>query len=231
MTQSDWQDRRQEWSDGETAEVYDLQRFSSAGGRRKHDNDVSRLLSALRSHLPQATGEGPPTILDLPCGTGRLHADLQAAGYKVHGADLSTEMLNVASTATDSASLLLSEAEHLPLVDDCADAVLSLRFLIHIRDATARHRILSEMSRVARHLVIAQVRDPRSLKHRMRQLRSALRLPAKLREPTLDRAALNRELEAAGLKLLAICPISRLFSDKALFIARPLRRGGDQHAD
>ena len=230
MTQADWQNRRQEWNDVETAKAYDDQRFSSAGGRRKHANDVSCLLSALRKHLPLSTGDESPTILDLPCGTARLHADLSAAGYSVHGADLSKEMLSVASTATDSASLLLSEAEHLPLVDDSADAVISLRFLIHIRDAAARHRILSEMSRVARHLVIAQVRDPRSLKHRMRRLRSALHMPATLREPTLDQSALQGELHASGLDLLAVCPISRLFSDKALFVARPLRRGGGRHA-
>ena len=228
MIQAEWQKRRQGWTDAETVKVYDEQRFSTAGGRRKHANDVSCLLSALSSHLPQATADGSPTILDLPCGTGRLHADLQAAGYRVHGADLSTEMLSAASTATDSASLLLSEAEHLPLIDDSADAILSLRFLIHIRDAAARRLILSEMSRVARHLVIAQVRDPKSLKHRMRRLCSALRLPTTLREPTLNRTTLKEELGAAGLELLEIRPISRLFSDKALFVARPLRREGDQ---
>ena len=231
MSASDWQQRRQEWTDEEAAERYDMQRFSSAKGRRKHSNDIKCLLAALGAHLPKAPSDEPHTILDLPCGTGRLHADLQAAGYKVHGADLSKEMLEVASKSVGSAPLLRSEAERLPLVDSCADVIISLRFLIHIRDAVARQRILSEMSRVARHLVIAQVRDSRSLKHRLRRLRHSLHLPAKLREPTLDQAALANELKSAGLELLAVSPISRLFSDKALFIARPLRRAGDLRDD
>lgn len=137
----------------------------------------------------------------------------------------------MASKSAGSGALLRSEAERLPLIDSCADVIISLRFLIHIRDAVARQRILSEMSRVARHLVIAQVRDSRSLKHRLRRLRHSLHLPAKLREPTLDQAALANELRSAGLELLAVSPISRLFSDKALFIARPLRRAGDLRDD
>ena len=88
MSSSDWQQRRQEWTDAEAAERYDKQRFSSAKGRRKHGNDIACLLSALSTHLRQATGDEQQTILDLPCGTGRLHTDLRSAGYRVPGSQV-----------------------------------------------------------------------------------------------------------------------------------------------
>lgn len=231
MSRADWQTRRQDWTREESARAYDERRFASSSGRRKHANDIACLRDALSQFLPREREGELPTVLDLPCGTGRLHTDLAAAGYRILGIDLSAEMLRVAGTSTDTSALLLSEAEHLPLIDDSADAVLSLRFLFHIRDASTRRRILSEMGRVARHIVIGQVRDPRTVKHRLRRLRRALRLPIVLREPTLDRASLEEELSAAGLELLALRPISRLFSDKSLFVARPLRREGGRPVD
>jgi SAM-dependent methyltransferase len=231
MSPSDWQVRRQGWTSQETAGAYDERRFSSPAGRRKQANDVARLCAALSRFLPGDKVDAPPTVLDLPCGTGRLHAPLAAAGYRVFGADLSAAMLCAGGAPAGSSAMLLAEAERLPLADNSADAVLSLRFLFHIRDASARRRILSEMARVTRHVVIGQVRDPRSLKHRLRRARRALHLPVTLREPALDRVALGEELAAAGLELLDILPISRLFSDKTLFVARPFRTADGRSAD
>lgn len=41
-------------------------------------------------------GEGPKTVLDMGCGTGRLACDLAARGHRVTGADPGTAMLNIA---------------------------------------------------------------------------------------------------------------------------------------
>jgi hypothetical protein len=78
------------------------------------------------------------------------------------------------------------------------------------------------MARVTRHLVIGQVRDPRSLKHRSRRVRRALGASLDLREPSLTRPELVEELKASDLELVALVPLSRLFSDKSFFVARPL---------
>lgn len=205
------------------AEGYDQRRFASVLGRRKHRNDVARLLDTLAHHLP-SPGRGPGgLILDLPCGTGRLGAELMAAGYRVVGADLAPVMLSqAAASAASPMHLLCAEAEHLPLPAAAVDVVISLRFLIHIQDPAVRREILAEMARVTRHLVIGQIRDPHSLKHRGRSLRRALGCAAQLREPSPTHTQLEAELRDAGLELLSRVPISRVFSDKSLFVARPL---------
>lgn len=227
MSASEWEGRRQAWTSPATVGAYEESRFASFLGRRKHANDLARLLAALTRHLP-GPGHG---LLDLPCGTGRLHADLTSAGYSVCGGDLSAEMLRVCACGPDDpVPLIRAEAERLPLATDGVDAVVSLRFLFHIRDTAARTGIQNEMARVARHLVIGQVRDPRSLKHRLRRLRRALHLPANPGEPALDREALRAELATCNLDLIDLIPIARLFSDKALFVARPLRKAAGRSA-
>ncbi|MDP6955283.1 MAG: class I SAM-dependent methyltransferase, partial [Planctomycetota bacterium] len=116
MNARDWRDRRRGWSASPVAEGYDQRRFASVLGRRKHRNDVARLLDTLAHHLP-SPGRGPGgLILDLPCGTGRLGAELMAAGYRVVGADLAPVMLSqAAASAASPMHLLCAEAEHLPL--------------------------------------------------------------------------------------------------------------------
>lgn len=49
----------------------------------------------------QEFGAGTQSILELGCGTGQLAALLAGAGYRVHGVDLSEEMLKRAATRRD----------------------------------------------------------------------------------------------------------------------------------
>ena len=223
MSAPEWRERRRGWSAAPLADAYDRRRFGSVLGQRKHKNDVTRVLKTMARHLPpEVRGEGG-LVLDLPCGTGRLGGALAAAGYAVVGADLSREMLcQAVATAGSPNGMLCAEAERLPFTDEAVDVVLSLRFLIHIQDASARRGILAEMARVTRHLVIGQVRDPRSLKYRSRRVRRALGASLDLREPSLTRPELVEELKASDLELVALVPLSRLFSDKSFFVARPL---------
>lgn len=69
---------------------YDRKRFSSFAGRvfnRMEQRTITKCFSSL------AAGS---TIADAPCGTGRLAEPLLTAGYRVHGLDISDEMLEVA---------------------------------------------------------------------------------------------------------------------------------------
>jgi hypothetical protein len=69
-----------------------------------------------------------------------------------------------------------------------------------------------------------QVRLASSAKHRARGLRARVGLARRFR-PAQGRAELADELAAAGLELVELAPLARLFSDKALLLARPARRG------
>ena len=72
------------------AEVYD---------RLTWDVDYGRILDFLEALL-QARDRHPKTVLDLACGTGSLSVLLAKRGYRVIGADMSEDMLAVASEKT-----------------------------------------------------------------------------------------------------------------------------------
>jgi hypothetical protein len=109
-----------------------------------------------------------------------------------------------------------AEGERLPFADGAFDACVCLRFLFHVDTAEARARFLAELRRVSRLAVVGEVRWGATAKHASRRLRRHAGL-----RPAFDAALLARELADAGLVLEALRPVSRLFSDKALFRARP----------
>jgi 2-polyprenyl-3-methyl-5-hydroxy-6-metoxy-1,4-benzoquinol methylase len=89
QTKLDW-DPVTHYKDVAVAERYDRERFSSFAGR---------VFNALeRRELRRAFGGIPrtATVLDLPCGTGRLAQTLLDEGFHVTGADISPAMLHVA---------------------------------------------------------------------------------------------------------------------------------------
>jgi 2-polyprenyl-3-methyl-5-hydroxy-6-metoxy-1,4-benzoquinol methylase len=73
------------------AEEYDRIRFSSIAGKAFDRLEKRSILKAF-SDLPKGA-----TIVDAPCGTGRLAEALLEAGYDVLGIDISPEMLDVAA--------------------------------------------------------------------------------------------------------------------------------------
>ena len=198
-------DKKHRWRDPEVARTYNERRFRTRLGRLKHGLDARLILGLL-----ERAGE-VKTVLDLPSGTGRLLPELVAAGYRAVGADLSSAMLEQGRATSE---VLQADGEHLPFADGAFDAVVSLRFLFHVDAEGPRRRILTEMARVARRCVIGEVRFGGNVKHASRRL---LR-PSKVR-PTARHGELERELAAAGLTLDELRPVSRLFSDKALFRA------------
>ena len=208
--------KRDAWRDVRVAAEYEARRFRTPLQRLKHRRDERLVLALL------ASAAGVRRVLDLPCGTGRLWPALSAAGFSVVGADVALEMMRVGreKRPDGQATLVQADAEHLPFRSAAFDAVVSLRFLFHLQ-AAERLSILAEMRRVAQDgVVVGQVRYRWTLKHLGRWLRSRVGQSSRYR-PSQDRRAIESELSAAGLELVTLRPVSRLFSDKALFLARP----------
>lgn len=209
-----YDERRLSYRDARVAGEYDRRRFASALGRRKHAHDAARVARALRGLPPGAR------VLDVPAGTGRLAGALAAAGWRPLGADLSVEMLRAGEPWTSGAARLAADVERLPLRDGAVAAVVCLRFFFHVDRPAARERILRELARVARDVVVIEERGRGTAKHAGRRLRGRLGLGRPARPaPGLD--DLRGELERAGLTLERALPVSRLFSDKLLLVARP----------
>lgn len=89
-TLASW-DPNTHYKDEGVAAQYDAIRFSSPAGRVFNRLERATIVNAFAG-VPLGA-----TIADFPCGTGRLAEALLEAGYRVHGLDISAEMLQVAS--------------------------------------------------------------------------------------------------------------------------------------
>ncbi len=205
-------EKKRRYRDAAVAERYERVRFGGLLGGVKAARDERLVLSILGAPV------GDAVVLDLPCGTGRLLRPLALAGHRVVGADVSCEMMRAAEGAGSPRDLgrVQADAEQLPFADDAFDAVVSLRFLFHVDVPEVRVRVLREMARVARRLVVVQERDAATLRGRRRAREGGRRTGP-------DRHELAAELAEAGLRLMRAVPVARLFSDKSLFVAEPVR--------
>ena len=210
--------KRDRWRDLRVAGEYEARRFGTPLARWKHRHDEALVAALLARSGPHAS------VLDLPCGTGRLFPVLRRTVPLVFGADLALEMMQAGRAARQGEAVPLFQADalRLPLADASVDALVSLRFLFHFERAE-RVAMLREFARVARRAVLVQTRLAANLKHAGRWLRSRAGLARRYR-PAPGRAELERELAEAGLELVELVPVSRLFSDKALLLARPRRQ-------
>lgn len=106
------------------------------------------------------------TVLDVPCGGGRVFLRLAEHGYKVMGADLSDAMINYAQQNANKAGLGITidkqDIEALSYADQTVDTIVCFRLFQHFPTAAIRQRAVSEMCRVARHSVVMSYFSPYS---------------------------------------------------------------------
>jgi SAM-dependent methyltransferase len=67
--------------------------YDSFYSEKDYPGEARFVLSRVAQRLPQAS---PMSILDLGCGTGRHDIEFVRAGHRVHGIDLSAQMLEIA---------------------------------------------------------------------------------------------------------------------------------------
>ncbi|MGE3174919.1 MAG: class I SAM-dependent methyltransferase [Planctomycetota bacterium] len=116
------------------------------------------------------------SILDLPCGHGRLSGLLHQHCDRLVEADWSFTMvsLNKQDHGVDERRYMRCSALQIPLPDRSVDAVVSFRLSHHLETQELRELHLRELFRVARKAVIVTWFSASSLKNRLRQLRVAL---------------------------------------------------------
>jgi SAM-dependent methyltransferase len=71
-------------------------------------------------------------VLDLGCASGRETVELQAAGLRVVGLDLTAAFLRIAQARYPAAGYLLGDALHLPLASQALDGVWAMASLLHL---------------------------------------------------------------------------------------------------
>ncbi len=138
---------------GGVAQDYDNKRFSHFFGRWI---DSRERLSVTRAMERIPAGS---SVLDIPCGTGRITEHLLDLGYKVSGADISQDMMGIAreriGTHPNFVGFHQVDAEDTKLPAASFDCITSIRLMGHL-PREVKVRVVKEMSRLSRgHLVIA----------------------------------------------------------------------------
>lgn len=121
-------------------------------------------------------GRAGESVLDLPCGTGRLLPLLRERfGHRVLHADGALAMLRQARQLHGIGGAV-GDALAMPFAPGAVDGVVMFRFLHHLRPAQQQAAV-AEACRVARRFVVVSFFHPCSLHHGQRLLQHALGRP------------------------------------------------------
>lgn len=145
--------------------------------RRLSDRRERALLARFLSRLGPAGPAGLGTVLDLPCGHGRLAEFLAVRCRRLISADWSRSMVALNRTdhpgpAGAGRAWLRCSALEIPLRGRAVDLVVSFRLSHHLESQELRERHLRELFRVADRAVLVTWFSATSLKNRLRQLRA-----------------------------------------------------------
>lgn len=148
---------RRAYRSKEVVSKYEEERFKGLKGYLVNKRELKLIDKALK----HADITPPATILDIPCGTGRLSIHLAGMGFKLTGVDISSEMLSFAKEKIrrfnlgNKIKVEVGDAESLHYLADSFDICVSLRFFGHTPEEN-RKKILKELSRVTKkHFILA----------------------------------------------------------------------------
>lgn len=193
-----------------------LKGFLSRTIRRAEQKAVARALDrSLR-------GRSAESLLDIPCGTGKLAPVLGGRAKRIVAADVSEAMMELARASYTGVAgfegFRVADAEELPFKDGEFEVVVCLR-LLHRVPQGLRRKMVRELARVSSRFVILSlgIVDP------AQQLRLDLRkrLVPGTPVPVPCSAREARELfEEAGLQLFRARPILPMMSAEWIYAAR-----------
>jgi ubiquinone/menaquinone biosynthesis C-methylase UbiE len=124
----------------------------------KHEGEM-KLLDRAFKLIPKRH-----TVMDLPCGGGRVFLRLASQGYKVKAGDLSDAMIAIAQQNADKAGLGITvekaDVEHLTHPDRSIDTMVCFRLFQHFPTPAIRQRAISELCRVSKQYVVLSYFSP-----------------------------------------------------------------------
>jgi ubiquinone/menaquinone biosynthesis C-methylase UbiE len=140
------------------------------------------------------------SILDLPCGHGRLSDLLGRHCNRLIEADWSFTMvsLNQRDHGTQNRAYFRASALEIPLPDRSVDVVVSFRLSHHLETPALRERHLGELFRVAKKAVIVTWFSATSLKNLLREVR--VRLTGKKPKNVMQNQRVRAIAEACGFR-------------------------------
>ena len=202
------------YQDKTVAANYDDRRFTSFKGRLT-DNREKQCIANLIKRADFAD-----SILDIPCGTGRMTDLLLDSGYGVTGADISLEMLNFARQRiinhNGRVNFTIGDIENLQFSDGSFDLILTIRLLHHI-PSDLHMKIFHELHRVTRRWVIISFSNKYSFQSIRRNARSKFS-----KEPrySIGPSDFRSEVAQADFDLVKYVPLLPGFSESVIPLLR-----------
>jgi SAM-dependent methyltransferase len=200
------------WRVPAAAQDYERVRFHDVRGRLYRwleERAIERALRGLRSGS---------TVLDAPCGTGRLLALVRRQGLRPTGCDISIAMMTVARQKLTSPDfdvpLVASDIQSLPYPEKSFDVAICVGLLMHL-DADARVGALRQLARVARDRLVVQY----GCLDGFNRIRSWMtgRPAGNVRYPVTERE-MRRDFERSGLTERARFRVLRGFSSSVVIV-------------
>lgn len=207
------------YKDVAVAERYDRERFNRLSGR---------VFNALEKHAVRRAFHGvarSATIVDLPCGTGRLAETLLEQGYHVAGVDISGAMLNVAQRKLQRFGprfeALVGDVHDLAKAGRAPyDAALCARVLMHF-PLREQIRFLGSVARLARGTVVFSQSISTPYQRLRRRVKRLLGHQPSARYPITE-DELGQLLAGAGLREVRRIRVARLVSEGMFVVAEHL---------
>lgn len=188
-TSESYQQNYQELAEATKYNEMYSKRWSKRWITRREYNLLERLLSS----QPRSA-----TLLDLPCGGGRLSPQIARHTDLLIDADIAIGQVRYGmehGRVPSAQTWMTASGFHLPFRDASLDAVVCVRLNHHLPTPEERERLVRELLRVAKRFVVMTFFDFHSLKNLGRRLRRPIdKKPPKM-TMTVDRV---RELAREG---------------------------------
>ena len=164
------------------------------------------------------------SILDLPCGTGRLTRILVQANLKVTGADSSGHMVELARSNWQKLQTQDSQFDSKTVTFDVRDvmetgyangqfdAVICNRLFHHFNESETRIQALQELRRICKGPMIVSFFDSFALDSLKYRLSFAVRGKVQTDRIPIPMRRFTDEIQQAGLKVVDTISILRCFS-------------------
>ena len=139
---------------------------------RKHASEM-RLIDRAFALIPAGA-----SVLDAPCGGGRVALHLAQRGFRVAAADLSDAMITIARETMSQHQIACAvekqDVERFTYADRSFEAIVCFRLFHHFPNSVIRERVVRELCRVSGHFVVLSYFSPLSVTSVKRSIGKAL---------------------------------------------------------
>ena len=210
------------------ARDYDGERFSSFSGRIFDYLEKTAIKRAIQDAQRKNCIS---TVLDIPCGTGRITEWFLKRGFSVLGGDISQEMMAVGriklASFSDHVTFRQLDLDHLDLSNSSYDLVSCIRLFHHL-ETEQRSAVLWELARVSRRYVLINVSYSSPFYRQRRRLKKWLRQGVSRTSSTW--AEIQREARDAGLQVAGYYFVLPLVTeDLVLLLEKPYELQNGRH--